>query len=261
MASKQSEAVAKLYQSWLTIPTQDPRWSLADQRDLIEGWNVLTTEPGDVVYLEVSAGPRRAMWAVPHGATADRVLFCIHGGGFISGSIYTHRKVFGHLAKAAGVRGLLVSYRLLPEGVYPIPVDDTFAAYRWLLEQGIDANHMLDRYIAAFERSDAAALERLLRQDATLELPPSSTWFAGDKAVARAQSALGSPGDWRMLPTAANGQPAAAAYRRTPDGNYRAYAIVVLTATSTGIGRLVVFSDAGLFSRFSLPQVLPLVNR
>jgi hypothetical protein len=58
------------------------------------------------------------------------------------------------------------------------------------------------------------------RQDATLELPPSSTWFAGAAAVARAVSALGSPGDWRMLPTAADGQQAAAAYRRS-DGAYR----------------------------------------
>ena len=46
---------------------------------------------------------------------------------------------------------------------------------------------------------------------------------------------LGSPGDWRMIPTGANGQPAAAAYRRGADGAYLAYGIVVLTATSTAI--------------------------
>jgi RNA polymerase sigma-70 factor (ECF subfamily) len=119
-----------------------------------------------------------------------------------------------------------------------------------------EARALLDQYIAAFENSDAAALERLLRQDATLELPPSSTWFAGGAAVARAASALGSPGDWRMLPTLANGQSAAAAYRRS-DGTYRAYAIVVLTATTTGVASLVVFSDPGLFAKFGLSQVLP----
>jgi RNA polymerase sigma-70 factor, ECF subfamily len=120
-----------------------------------------------------------------------------------------------------------------------------------------EARALLDQYIAAFENSDAAALEQLLRQDATLELPPSSTWFAGGGAVIRAVSALGSPGDWRMLPIAANGQPAAAAYHRR-DGMYRAYAIVVLTATTTGIARIVVFGDPGLFARFGLPRILPL---
>jgi RNA polymerase sigma-70 factor, ECF subfamily len=119
-----------------------------------------------------------------------------------------------------------------------------------------EARSLLDQYIAAFENSDVAALERLLRQDATLELPPSTTWFAGGDAVARAVSALGSPGDWRMLPTTANGQPAAAAYHRSGD-SYQAYAIVVLTATTTGIARIVVFGDVGLFAKFGLPQVLP----
>jgi epsilon-lactone hydrolase len=47
-------------------------------------------------------GGLTAMWAVPKPCGTDRVLLCIHGGGFVGGSIYTHRKMFGHLAKAAG---------------------------------------------------------------------------------------------------------------------------------------------------------------
>jgi RNA polymerase sigma-70 factor (ECF subfamily) len=120
-----------------------------------------------------------------------------------------------------------------------------------------EARALLDQYIAAFESSDAAALERVLRRDATLELPPSSTWYSGGAAVARAVAALGSPGDWRMLPTAANGQPAAAAYHRSADGLYHADAIVVLIVTATGVTRLVVFGDPGLFARFGLPPALP----
>jgi RNA polymerase sigma-70 factor, ECF subfamily len=117
-----------------------------------------------------------------------------------------------------------------------------------------EARALLAQYIAAFENADATALQRLLRQDATLELPPSSTWFAGGEAVAHAVLGLGSPGDWRMVPTTANGQPAAAAYRRG-DGAYQAYAIVVLTATTTGIARIVVFGDPSLFTKFGLPQI------
>ena len=120
-----------------------------------------------------------------------------------------------------------------------------------------EARALLDQYIAAFETADAKALERLLRKDATLELPPSAAWFAGDEAIAGAVAGLGAPGAWRMLPVAANGQPGAAAYLRDTGGCYRPYGIVVLTATTTGIARIVVFADAGLFAWFGLPQVPP----
>jgi|SRR5882672_11164709 len=118
-----------------------------------------------------------------------------------------------------------------------------------------EARALLDQYIRAFETSDAAALKQLLRRDATLELPPSAAWFTGGRAIAEAVRGLGRAGDWRMLAVAANGQPAAAAYHREPDGSYRAYGIVVLTATVTGIARLVVFADPGLFRWFGLPQI------
>jgi RNA polymerase sigma-70 factor (ECF subfamily) len=119
------------------------------------------------------------------------------------------------------------------------------------------ARALLEQYIAAFENSDAAALEELLRQDATLEMTPSPTWFAGGNAIACAVAGLGTRGDWRMIATTANGQPAAAAYRRGRDGAHPAYAIVVLTATAAGIGRIVVFGDPGLFARFGLPLAHP----
>jgi acetyl esterase/lipase len=60
----------------------------------------------------------------------------------MGGSIYTHRKMFGHVAKAAGVRALIVSYHLLPEGVFPVPADDVTNAYRWLLAEGISADRI-----------------------------------------------------------------------------------------------------------------------
>ena len=115
------------------------------------------------------------------------------------------------------------------------------------------ARAMLEAYIHAFEHADAAALERLLCRDAVLELPPSSVWFAGGEALATAVAGLGSPGEWRMVPTAANGQPAAATYRRDADGIYRAFGIVVLTVTTKGLARIVAFGDPRLLGRFGLP--------
>jgi epsilon-lactone hydrolase len=137
MPSKQSEAVGKRWEaSWLAMV--QPGFEAPDD----ESWGDLTAEPRGVDYLETEAGGLPAMWAVPKRASTDRVLMCIHGGGFMGGSIYTHRKMFGHLAKATGARALIVSYRLLPEGVHPAPADDVTNAYRWLLEQGINAGHI-----------------------------------------------------------------------------------------------------------------------
>jgi RNA polymerase sigma-70 factor (ECF subfamily) len=118
------------------------------------------------------------------------------------------------------------------------------------------ARALLDQYIAAFQTSDAAALKRLLHRDATVELVPSPGWFAGDDALACAVAGLGAPGDWRMLPTIANGQPAAASYHRGEDGRYHGYGIVVLTTTAEAITRITLFADPGLLGVFGVPDTL-----
>jgi epsilon-lactone hydrolase len=137
MSSKQSEAVRRHWEASRQAMVQ-PDFDGPDN----ESWGDLTAEPRGVDYLETEAGGLPAMWAVPKHASTDRVLMCIHGGGFVGGSLYTHRKMFGHLAKATGARALLVSYHLLPEGVFPVPADDVMNAYRWLLDQGISASHI-----------------------------------------------------------------------------------------------------------------------
>ena len=81
-------------------------------------WSDLTAEPPEVEYSEVDAGGVPGMWVMPKRSVHDRVLLCMHGGGFISGSISTHRKMFGHLAKAAGVRALTSTTGWPP----PIPI-------------------------------------------------------------------------------------------------------------------------------------------
>jgi acetyl esterase/lipase len=143
MASKQSGAVKDLWASWTEAARHNPDQTLAEVRDRVERqWGGLTTEPGSVDYLEIEVAGLPALWAVPKGSAEDRVILSIHGGGFVSGSIYTHRKLFGHLAKAVGARALLTGYRGTPEHSHPAPLEDTTAAYRWLLDEGIDARHV-----------------------------------------------------------------------------------------------------------------------
>jgi len=115
---------------------------------------------------------------------------------------------------------------------------------------------LADRYAAAFENADLAALVALLKQDVTLEMPPLPTWFAGVGAVADFLGAhvLTSPGKYRMVATVANGQLAFACYARDADGRYRAHALQVLSTAGGQVSRLVIFLDPGLYRAFGLPQ-------
>jgi hypothetical protein len=110
-----------------------------------------------------------------------------------------------------------------------------------------------------WDRTDAAALKEVLREDAALEMVGSRTWFSGLRTCLpfiTSPQVLGSPGDWRMVPTAANGQPAAATYLRSDSGTHVAYGIAVLTPGTDGIARIVVFGDPELVSAFGFPAVL-----
>jgi RNA polymerase sigma-70 factor (ECF subfamily) len=123
------------------------------------------------------------------------------------------------------------------------------------------ARELLDRYMAAFENSDTAMLEDVLRHDAALEMVGSRTWFAGrTTCLPYLAGVVGTPGDWRMVAIAANGQPAAAAYRRDEDGVLRAFGIAVLDVTTMGIKRIVVYGDPGLVTLFGLPLVAEAVT-
>ena len=119
------------------------------------------------------------------------------------------------------------------------------------------ARALLDAYIAAFEQADAALLEQILRADATLEATPFLEWRAGRTGCIDllAAAVLGGPGDWHLIATTANGQPAAAIYRRDPDDVLRAHGVVVLAATATGVSRVVAFHDPTLVTVFGFNEV------
>ncbi len=113
---------------------------------------------------------------------------------------------------------------------------------------------LVDRYVMAFENADIVALTRLLTDDVVLEMPPVPNWFVGREAygrfIAHIFAMRGS--EWRMLPTAANGQAAVAAYVRGQDGAYHMHTLQVFTVTASGISRNVVFQDPRLFALFGL---------
>jgi RNA polymerase sigma-70 factor, ECF subfamily len=118
----------------------------------------------------------------------------------------------------------------------------------------------LDRYVRAFEDYDIAAIVEMFTKDAVWEMPPFTAWFEGPEDIGRliaTQCPASGPGDMRLVPTQANGQPAFALYMRGADGVHRAFHIQVLTLTASGVAHVVAFFEPGLFATFGLPETLP----
>jgi RNA polymerase sigma-70 factor, ECF subfamily len=121
---------------------------------------------------------------------------------------------------------------------------------------------LLDRYLQAWEGHDLEGFVALLKEDATFTMPPWLQWYAGRAAIGQFFAlAWQACGGLRLVPTAANGQPAFGLYIRTSaDTPWAAHALQVLTLEQDTISALTLFvqpGDARLFGAFGLPLVLP----
>jgi acetyl esterase/lipase len=111
--------------------------SLAEMR---QGMETMMARPpdADVTSEKVDANGVPAEWVSGPESDPGRAILYLHGGGYVMGSINTHRQLGGWLAKAARARVLLIDYRLGPENPFPAAVDDAVTAYQWMLDQGLD---------------------------------------------------------------------------------------------------------------------------
>jgi acetyl esterase/lipase len=96
----------------------------------------------DVKCEPVSAHGVKAEWITAPGAGADRAVLYLHGGGYIMGSVKSHRDLMGRISRAAQARVLGLDYRLAPEHPFPAAVEDAVAGYRFLLDQGLRPSRM-----------------------------------------------------------------------------------------------------------------------
>ena len=120
---------------------------------------------------------------------------------------------------------------------------------------------LLDRYVRAWEGDDLDSFIALLREDAVLSMPPWRQWYSGREAI-RAFFAWAwnseSIESVRLVPTAANRQPAFALYKRGRNAfEWQAHSIQLLTLREDTIVNLTLFVDPKLFAAFGLPSVLP----
>ena len=133
--------------------------------------------------------------------------------------------------------------------------DGADAAEAELSEEQSD---LLERYVDAFHRYDVENLVALLREDATLSMPPYTLWLQGPEAI-RAWllgRGIGCRGS-RLIATRACGSPAFGQYRLGADGIHRPWSLTVLELSGNRIGAWNAFLDTEkLFPLFGLPSEL-----
>jgi epsilon-lactone hydrolase len=141
---------------------------------------------------KVDAGGVPAEWVTAPGCDPMRAVLYLHGGGYVIGSINTHRRLAYDISAASGARVLVIDYRLAPEHPFPAAVDDAATAWRWLLQQRFATSRLA---IAGDSAGGGLTLATLVNlRDQKLGLPACavaiSPWVdlegVGDSITARA---------------------------------------------------------------------------
>jgi RNA polymerase sigma-70 factor (ECF subfamily) len=129
------------------------------------------------------------------------------------------------------------------------------------VDEGLDDGQwiLLDQYVDAFWRKDIDAIVRLLKAEATWEMPPFTSWYLGNENIGRLidTQCPGGINDMPMVETRANGQPAFGLYMRTKAGDFEPFHLQVLDIRDGKVAHVGAFFDPSLFTTFGLPARLP----
>lgn len=125
---------------------------------------------------------------------------------------------------------------------------------------------LLDHFVQAWERADVEGLVALLKEDATLAMPPSPSWYQGKQSIGQfavvtffAEGGMfggRASGRWRLMRTNANMSPAFALYQRTEANTYQPFGILVLGIQDGQLEQIISFIDPSLPIQFGLPNML-----
>jgi acetyl esterase/lipase len=130
--------------------------------------------PPGVSFQPLTVAGCAAEWSSVPESRPDRVVLYLHGGGYCSGSIASHRAVAGGIAAAARVRTLALGFRLAPEHPYPAALEDALAAWDWLRGQGIAAGHIC---VAGDSAGGGLTLALMMTLRARGEALPGCAWL------------------------------------------------------------------------------------
>ena len=124
-------------------PTQG---SLEERRMRIEKAGELTPLLAGVQVEAIdpqTSGGVSGEWLRAKSGSAKGVVLYLHGGGYVMGSIQSHRDLASRLALASGARVFNLNYRLAPEHPFPAARDDAVAAYLWLIQAGVKSDEIV----------------------------------------------------------------------------------------------------------------------
>jgi monoterpene epsilon-lactone hydrolase len=176
MASEQLKKVLEIIKSQQVGGAGGGKPTIEQMRAGME--RVAERVASDINCQPIDAGGVKAEWIIPPNAAPDRVILYFHGGGYVMGSINTHRAMVARIARASQARALALDYRLAPEHPFPAAVEDATAGYRWLLAQGYQPNKSA---IAGDSAGGGLVLATLIAlRDSNIPLPacaiPISPW-------------------------------------------------------------------------------------
>jgi epsilon-lactone hydrolase len=188
MASPQLQQAIDAVKTLLQAQVSTPQ----EMRALFE--QMAAPAEADIKCEPVRAGGVGAEWISAPGAQRDRAVLYLHGGGYVVGSVKTHRDLMGRLSRAAKARVLGLDYRLAPEHPFPAAVDDSVAAYRWMLQQDLQPSRIA---VAGDSAGGGLVIATLVAiRDAKLPIPAAgvclSPWVdlegIGESMKTRAQA-------------------------------------------------------------------------
>jgi epsilon-lactone hydrolase len=99
--------------------------------------------PEDLHLVPVDISGLAAEWMIPDGSSRDKAILYFHGGGLVVGSVKAHRRIVAKFVKGSGVPALVFDYALAPEHPFPEGLNDSIAAYKYLLAEGIKSTNII----------------------------------------------------------------------------------------------------------------------
>jgi len=134
MPSPQHEAIVSMLQGQ-PLPAEIPTPEVL--RAFFEAMASTFPVPDGVKCTPAKMGGVAGEWVEMPESEPDRVVLYLHGGGYVIGSLNTHRSLVARIAREARARCFSLDYRLAPEHAYPAAVEDAVAAYRGLVASGV----------------------------------------------------------------------------------------------------------------------------
>lgn len=171
--------VSKEFQQFIDAINANPfpyEKGIAVARKYYDALADILPPPENAKINEVEINGVRCEWTRVPESRDDKVVMYIHGGGYVMGGLPPYRSICAHFAKSGKAKVLSVDYRLAPEHTFPSSIEDTTACYKWLLDNGYEAENII---VAGDSAGGGLTLATLLNiRDLGMKMPAAAILFS-----------------------------------------------------------------------------------